>query len=77
MLSRSSYVAEVSKISYGNKQLRLDGLENGHVVFDSGSSYTYFTKQAYADLVATVSSLFIVPWTDLKYHSLESITLPT
>lgn len=56
MFLRNAYVAEVSKISYGNTKLSLNGLDNGHVIFDSGSSYTYFTKQAYADLVTTVSS---------------------
>uniref|UniRef100_A0A161ZS97 Peptidase A1 domain-containing protein n=1 Tax=Daucus carota subsp. sativus TaxID=79200 RepID=A0A161ZS97_DAUCS len=53
----NAYVAEVSKISYGNTKLSLNGLDNGHVIFDSGSSYTYFTKQAYADLVTTLQSV--------------------
>ncbi|KAL8111093.1 aspartyl protease APCB1 [Apium graveolens] len=53
----NSYVAEVSKISYGNNKLSLNGLDNGHVIFDSGSSFTYFTKQAYADLVTTLQSV--------------------
>lgn len=55
---RNSYHAEVTKISYGGKQISLGITGNGlrRVVFDSGSSYTYFPKQAYNDLVANVSS---------------------
>lgn len=47
------------KMNHGNGQLSLgkrDG-RTGRVVFDSGSSYTYFPKEAYFDLVASVSSL--------------------
>lgn len=48
-----NYLAEVAKVTYGSKQLGLDRQKrgNGRIVFDSGSSYTYFTKQAYSDLV--------------------------
>ncbi|KAM7483014.1 hypothetical protein LguiB_007597 [Lonicera macranthoides] len=52
----NSYLTEVSKVTCGSKQLTLDGMNNGagRVVFDSGSSFTYFSRQAYSDLVATV-----------------------
>lgn len=53
----NSYVAEVSKIYYGHNKLSLNGLDNGHVIFDSGSSFTYFTKQAYEDLITTLQSV--------------------
>ncbi|KAK4766085.1 hypothetical protein SAY87_007727 [Trapa incisa] len=52
------YQSNIMKMKYGSTSLRLgprDG-EVGRVVFDSGSSYTYFTKQAYSDLVASVSN---------------------
>ncbi|XAR63898.1 Nepenthesin [Bertholletia excelsa] len=54
--STNFYHAEVIKMSYGNKKLSLDGEDDalGHVVFDSGSSYTYFTKQTYSDLIASL-----------------------
>lgn len=68
----NSYVTEVSKISYGNKKLSLNGLDNGHVIFDSGSSFTYFTKQAYADLVTTLQSVF----TDDLIQDESDTTLP-
>lgn len=46
-------------MSYGNRKLSLGGQDNGlaRLVFDSGSSYTYFTKQVYSDLLVAVSIL--------------------
>jgi hypothetical protein len=41
-------------MSYGSKLLSL-GVPDSRIVFDSGSSYTYFLQQAYSDLVASVS----------------------
>uniref|UniRef100_A0A5B6Z5Z1 Putative aspartic proteinase Asp1 n=1 Tax=Davidia involucrata TaxID=16924 RepID=A0A5B6Z5Z1_DAVIN len=57
--STNFYQSEVVKMSYGNKQLSLGSLGDGPgpVVFDSGSSYTYFTKQAYSDLVASLEDV--------------------
>ncbi|KAJ0568369.1 putative nepenthesin [Helianthus annuus] len=54
-----NYVAEVSRMTYGSKQLGLDRYNkgNGRIVFDSGSSYTYFTRQAYSDLVSTLKDV--------------------
>lgn len=45
-------------MKYGSTPLSLgqQGGEVGRLVFDSGSSYTYFTKEAYSDLVASVSN---------------------
>lgn len=48
---------QVTKMSYGNGMLSLDG-ENGRVgkvIFDTGSSYTYFPNKAYSQLVTSVS----------------------
>jgi hypothetical protein len=54
--STNSYQTEVSKVTWGSKQLVFDGTKNGpgSVVFDSGSSYTYFPRRAYSDLVSTL-----------------------
>lgn len=49
---------QVTKMNYGNAMLSLDG-ENGRVgkvLFDTGSSYTYFPNQAYSQLVTSVSN---------------------
>ncbi|XWS60936.1 hypothetical protein CRYUN_Cryun07bG0081600 [Craigia yunnanensis] len=53
------YHTQLVKINYGRSSLRLGGQDNSirRVVFDSGSSYTYFTKQAYAELVASLSEV--------------------
>ncbi|PSR89214.1 Aspartyl protease [Actinidia chinensis var. chinensis] len=57
--STTFYQTEFIKVSYGNKKLSLGGQDDGlgRVVFDSGSSYTYFTKQAYSDLAASLKDV--------------------
>ncbi|KAL6994873.1 hypothetical protein U1Q18_005010 [Sarracenia purpurea var. burkii] len=57
--STNFYDTKVIKMSYGNRKLSFGGLDDGlrRVVFDSGSSYTYFTKQAYSDLVSTLKDV--------------------
>ncbi|GMQ11251.1 hypothetical protein CsSME_00053953 [Camellia sinensis var. sinensis] len=57
--STNFYQTEVVKMSYGNKKLSLGGQSDGlaRVIFDSGSSYTYFTNQAYSDLVASLNDV--------------------
>lgn len=56
LICRDLYQTEILGINYGNRQLSFDGQSKvGKVVFDSGSSYTYFPKEAYLDLVASVS----------------------
>lgn len=54
--SSNSYHSEIIKLAYGGEQLLLGGRGNsvGQVVFDTGSSYTYFPKEAYYDLVASL-----------------------
>ncbi|KAF5200036.1 Aspartyl protease apcb1 [Thalictrum thalictroides] len=58
--SIASYRAEIVKLAYGSGFLSLGGLDNnlGRVVFDSGSSYTYFMKEAYSSLVAALKDSF-------------------
>lgn len=52
--SRSSdkhYSSGPAELSYGSKSTGVKGL---HVIFDSGSSYTYFNLQAYQALISSV-----------------------
>ncbi|KAK8587175.1 hypothetical protein V6N13_086179 [Hibiscus sabdariffa] len=53
------YHTQLVKINYGSSSLSLGGQDRniGRVVFDSGSSYTYFTKQAYDELVSSLSEV--------------------
>ncbi|XP_048226830.1 aspartyl protease APCB1 isoform X2 [Ricinus communis] len=55
--SIDSYQTQIMKLNYGSGPLSLGGQERRvrRIVFDSGSSYTYFTKEAYSELVASVS----------------------
>ncbi|XP_062116972.1 aspartyl protease APCB1 [Humulus lupulus] len=56
------YHSEIVRINYGNKQLNLGSGSSRaeQVVFDSGSSYTYFSKEPYSDLVASLEELSAV-----------------
>ncbi|KAG9445575.1 hypothetical protein H6P81_011703 [Aristolochia fimbriata] len=53
------YQTEMKKISYGSKQLDVVGgrKSTGRVIFDSGSSYTYLTKEAYTSLMDSLQDL--------------------
>ncbi|KAG9131303.1 hypothetical protein Leryth_006127 [Lithospermum erythrorhizon] len=55
--SMGSYQTELMKISYNGRHLNLNAAYNGPIslVFDSGSSYTYFTEEAYNELVVAVN----------------------
>ncbi|OMP10685.1 Peptidase A1 [Corchorus olitorius] len=57
--STEFYYTEILKINYGSSSLSLGGQSNniGRVVFDSGSSYTYFSKKAYDELVTSLSEV--------------------
>ncbi|XP_023000670.1 aspartyl protease APCB1 [Cucurbita maxima] len=57
--SMDFYQTKVVRIDYGSSPLSFDtwGSNRGRVVFDSGSSYTYFTKEAYSQLVASLEEL--------------------
>lgn len=56
--SSDLYQTEILGINYGNRPLSSDGHSKvGKVVFDSGSSYTYFPKEAYLDLVASLKEV--------------------
>lgn len=55
--SMNFYHTELVKMSYGNRQLNLGGRDSSHIVFDSGSSYTYLTKQAYFDFVVSLKEI--------------------
>ncbi|PHT46157.1 hypothetical protein CQW23_15315 [Capsicum baccatum] len=53
------YQAQLMKMNYGGKELRLGSTSDGHgtVVFDTGSTYTYFTDQAYNALIAMLEEI--------------------
>ncbi|KAJ7969679.1 Aspartic proteinase Asp1 [Quillaja saponaria] len=55
----NSYHAKIHGINYGNSRHSLGGQSSkeGLVIFDSGSSYTYFTEEAYLDLVASIKEV--------------------
>ncbi|XVF53931.1 hypothetical protein PTKIN_Ptkin05aG0139900 [Pterospermum kingtungense] len=57
--STEFYHTEIVKINYGSSFLSLGGQYSNiaRVVFDSGSSYTYFTKETYAALVTSLSKV--------------------
>lgn len=57
---REFYQMQVSKMSYGNGMLSFDG-RVGKVLFDTGSSYTYFPNKAYSQLVKSVSYHIMKP----------------
>lgn len=56
-MSRNSYQTEIMKVNYGSRQIGLGNVKSGQrrIVFDSGSSYSYFTEEAYNNLVTIVS----------------------
>ncbi|KAI6674190.1 hypothetical protein NL676_002096 [Syzygium grande] len=57
--SNNLYQTEILKLRYGSSSLNFGGQNSGlgRIVFDSGSSYTYFSKQAYSNLVDSLKSL--------------------
>ncbi|XP_010265186.1 PREDICTED: aspartyl protease APCB1 isoform X2 [Nelumbo nucifera] len=68
------YHTEIMQMTYGGGKLSLGGVDNnvGRVVFDSGSSYTYFTREAYLGLIASLEN---VPSEELTRDKSDS-TLP-
>ncbi|MQM03276.1 hypothetical protein Taro_036048 [Colocasia esculenta] len=56
---RNYYQTEVAKVSYGNVPLgaRRSRSYMDKVVFDTGSSYTYFTKEMYGDLITLLKGI--------------------
>ncbi|XP_010549131.1 PREDICTED: aspartyl protease APCB1 [Tarenaya hassleriana] len=53
------YHTEVTKMSYGSSVLSLDGQNSrvGKVVFDTGSSYTYFPDRTYSELITSLEEV--------------------
>lgn len=53
------YNSEVFRVSYGNKQLSMRGQRRnvGQVIFDTGSTYTYLTNEAYTNLISSLKSV--------------------
>lgn len=56
-MSRNAYQAEIMKVNYGSRQIEYGDAKGGQsrIIFDTGSSYTYFTEEAYYNLVSLVS----------------------
>ncbi|XP_057735162.1 aspartyl protease APCB1 [Arachis stenosperma] len=58
MANTDLYQAEILGMNYGYRPLSFDGNSKvGKVIFDSGSSYTYFPKVAFLDLVASLEEV--------------------
>jgi hypothetical protein len=57
-------------MNYGSRLLKLGVTDSRaeRVVFDSGSSFTYFTQQAYSDLVASVSVHSLLESSRISYY---------
>ncbi|KAL9254287.1 Aspartyl protease APCB1-like protein [Drosera capensis] len=57
----NSYTAEIVSVSYKSRQMRIDGPDGMHrwVLFDSGSSYTYFPQEAYSDLLVLLEDVSV------------------
>ncbi|GFP94643.1 aspartic proteinase asp1 [Phtheirospermum japonicum] len=53
----NSYQTEMVKMNYGRRQIGLGNAGSGRLVFDSGSSYSYFTEQAYNNLVSMLNDI--------------------
>ncbi|KAH6827902.1 hypothetical protein C2S53_014938 [Perilla frutescens var. hirtella] len=53
-LDSNSYQTEIMKVNYGSRQIGLGDVTSGrnHIIFDTGSTYSYFTEEAYNNLVA-------------------------
>ncbi|KAK9106893.1 hypothetical protein Syun_022904 [Stephania yunnanensis] len=54
--SISFYQSKIVKINYGKLSLGPSDIDRTQVVFDTGSSYTYFPKEAYSSLISSVES---------------------
>lgn len=58
VLATDLYQTEILGIRYGNSLLGLKGPSKlGKLVFDTGSSYTYFAKEAYLNLIASLKEV--------------------
>ncbi|KAL6010941.1 hypothetical protein ACLOJK_001384 [Asimina triloba] len=59
LLDRKFYHVEITKVSFGSKQLLVGGGDSnaGRVIFDTGSSYTYFTKGLYTSLITSLKDV--------------------
>ncbi|XP_062183526.1 aspartyl protease APCB1-like isoform X2 [Phragmites australis] len=55
------YSTEVQKVNYGDQHRSVQGQSGKltRVIFDSGSTYTYFPREAYTNLIAVVQPEWI------------------
>lgn len=58
----NAHQLEILKVGYGRRQIRFGNEGNGlgTLVFDTGSTYTYFTEEAYNDLVSILDDISLV-----------------
>lgn len=58
-MSRNSYQAEITEVNYGSRQIDLGDVKarQRNIIFDTGSSYSYFPEEAYNNLVTLVRIL--------------------
>lgn len=73
-------IGDSKHYSAGNAEFVLGGkstgLKNLNVIFDSGSSYTYFNSQVYHALISMVSFIFFLTTHKLSLP-IYKITIPT
>ncbi|XP_047938522.1 aspartyl protease APCB1 [Salvia hispanica] len=67
-LDSNSYQAEIMEVNYGSRQIDLGNVKarQRNIIFDTGSSYSYFPEEAYNNLVTSLNDI-----------SSESIVLDT
>lgn len=71
---RKHYAAGSAELRFGGKST---GFKNLNIIFDSGSSYTYFDSQIYHALLTFVSSEYLYCLTDHKVYFKLRITCST
>ncbi|XP_057770538.1 aspartyl protease APCB1 [Salvia miltiorrhiza] len=55
----NSYQTEIVKVNYGSRQIELGDVKGRqrNIIFDTGSSYSYFPEEAYNNLVALLNDI--------------------
>ncbi|XP_042002149.1 aspartyl protease APCB1-like [Salvia splendens] len=58
-LDSNSYQAEITEVNYGRRQIDLGDVKarQRNIIFDTGSSYSYFPEEAYTNLVTLLNDI--------------------
>ncbi|KAG6413746.1 hypothetical protein SASPL_126460 [Salvia splendens] len=58
-LDSNSYQAEIMEVNYGSRQIDLGAVKprQRNIIFDTGSSYSYFPEEAYNNLVTLLNDI--------------------